>query len=187
MRIITLSSAAISVFLQANFSFDLSGSKSLSQPITSYPWSWKLVAKHIFNVDMVRYAASKAGNALFALKLQHILDEQRLSILSLSVHPGAVDTGGAYDVGGRIFHLLQRSSAISPLDGAITALFAATSPTVRKNSSTYAGKFLIPFGEVDKGHQMLTEEDQVSGLWNVTQSEVNMYLQKNGLPSLLAW
>ncbi|KAF8986648.1 NAD-P-binding protein [Cyathus striatus] len=120
------------------------------------------------------YAHSKLANILFAYQLQKKLDEDKGDITSVSVHPGTVRTVGAEDFTSRTKteHMLEQ--ALTPLEGAITPLFAATAPEVRTEKSKFGGAFVMPFGVVlpedmteDAKNPKLAEE-----LWNTSENVV---------------
>ncbi|KDR82201.1 hypothetical protein GALMADRAFT_60122, partial [Galerina marginata CBS 339.88] len=92
-----------------------------------------------------RYGLSKLVNILFVKELQRRFDEEGVSAVSIAVHPGGVKTTGAINfVGGADSPLLE--GALTPLQGSITSLFAATAPEIRQDRTKYAGAYLMPFG-----------------------------------------
>ncbi|KAI5474780.1 NAD-P-binding protein [Pseudohyphozyma bogoriensis] len=98
-----------------------------------------------------RYGLGKLANILFARQLQTRLLASPIpgasSILSISLHPGAVGTDTAWNLMsfiGPLRYLLF----VSPLRGAATSLFAATAVEVRKEEEKYRGKYLVPYGTV---------------------------------------
>lgn len=88
VRIVNISSIAPATFLPVDFEFSFDSSTLLTNPVPSYPKSWRFLGRFIFGFDMIRYSISKVGVALFTQELQHKLDTRELPILSLSVHPG---------------------------------------------------------------------------------------------------
>lgn len=187
VRIVTLSSNVVSEMLPTSYRFDFTKTNVFKVPVPSHPLLWRYLFKNLFNVDMVRYAVSKAANYMFALKLQQILDEQHIPIISTSLHPGGVVTSGADDVLGGFLKYVLRNTRISVPDGAITSVFAATAPEIRKSPSTYKGQYMVPYGKVEEPHALLKQDEQITGLWDNTEAEVNKYFKKNGLPPLPAW
>jgi NAD(P)-dependent dehydrogenase (short-subunit alcohol dehydrogenase family) len=187
VRIITLSSNAIYALLPPSFDFNFTSSSFLQKPMNNHPWKWRYLQSHIFHVDMIRYSVSKVANCMFAQELQRIFDEQRLPILSISVHPGGVASEGAMTIGTGVFRALVKSTFITTDQGAITSAFAATATEVRKNPSKYGGRYLEPYGQIGTPHQILKNQAAVKGMWDNTTTGVNSYLQKQGLPILQSW
>ncbi|KAF8994916.1 short-chain dehydrogenase [Cyathus striatus] len=155
-----------------------------SQSQADVPGPVKFDAKDSFNYDFggideevpnyLRYGHSKLANILFAFQLQKKLDSVGADIISLSVHPGGVKTAGAFDYVSRTNseHLLE--TAVTPLEGAITPLFAAAAPEVREEKTKYSGAYLMPYGEVslddlseDAKNPALAEE-----LWNTSEKVI---------------
>ncbi|OLN85423.1 putative oxidoreductase C736.13-like protein 8 [Colletotrichum chlorophyti] len=186
VRIVTLSSNVNYAMLPQNFEFTFESTSFLTTPVPYYPWQWRYLVRHIFYVDMIRYAVSKLANLLFAQELQRLMDEQGLPILSISVHPGGVDSEGCKDIGNAVFSLV-RSTFLTPDQGAITTLFAATAEKVRQNPETFKGKYLEPYGKVVTPHPVSKNQKQVKGMWDNTTLEVNKHLAKAGLEPLQNW
>ncbi|KAF8994912.1 short-chain dehydrogenase [Cyathus striatus] len=141
---------------------------------------------------LYRYGHSKLANVLFAYQLQKRLNEEGVDILSLTLHPGTVKTGmnalavlstiahifitiaGSVDYvarfgGGNLF-----DRAFTPLEGAITPLFAAVAPEVRNDKAKFGGAYLMPFGKVSPDD---TSEDAknpalADELWNTSEEVV---------------
>ncbi|KAL0935647.1 short chain dehydrogenase [Colletotrichum truncatum] len=187
VRIITISSNVNYAMFPSNYEFTFDSPSFLTNPVPYYPLHWRLASRHIFVVDMIRYGASKIANLLFAQELQRLLDEQNLPILSISVHPGGVDSDGCKEIGGSIFSLLRSTTFLTVDQGAVTPLFAATAKEVRENASKFKGKYLEPFGEIRNPHPVAKDQKQIRGMWDNTTSEVNRYLAEIGLSPLEAW
>ncbi|KAI8308509.1 putative oxidoreductase [Colletotrichum sp. SAR11_59] len=187
VRIITLSSNVNYAMFPQNYKFVFDSSSFLRHPIPYYPLHWRLASRHIFKVDMIRYGAAKVANLLFAQELQRLMDEQGVPILSISVHPGGVDSDGCKEIGGSVFSLVRIASFLTVDQGTVTPLFAATAKTVRDNAQSFKGKYLEPFGEVVTPHLVSKDEKQIRGMWDNTTSEVNRYLADIGLSPLESW
>ncbi|KAK1848357.1 short chain dehydrogenase [Colletotrichum chrysophilum] len=187
VRIITLSSNVNYAMFPQNYKFVFDSSSFLKEPVPYYPLHWRLASRHIFKVDMIRYGAAKVANLLFAQELQRLMDEQGVPILSISVHPGGVDSDGCKEIGGSVFSLFRISSFLTVDQGTVTPLFAATAKTVRDNSQSFKGKYLEPFGEIVKPHPVSKDEKQIRGMWDNTTSEVNKYFADIGLSPLESW
>lgn len=141
----------------------------------------------MFPFDMIRYAVSKAAAAIFAQELQRKLDEQHLPILSMSVHPGEVATQGLMAGNNALVKVMAKLTFLTPDQGAVSPLFAATAMEVRENSEKYKGQFLLPDGKIGESNPVTRDDRQMKGLWDITTKEVNDQLHIDGLPLLEAW
>ncbi|KAJ1709699.1 carbonyl reductase [Aspergillus flavus] len=186
-RIITLSSTAHRDMLPRNFKFQFDSPTCLTNPVPAYPWQWRYFGKFIFGFDMIRYAVSKAANALFAQELQRRLDEQGLPITSIAVHPGEVATEGLMSSNTAPVRMVARLFFLTADEGAVTPLFAATAVEVRQDPERYKGRFLVPIDRVESPNPVANDDEQVKGLWGTTVKEVNKHLADNGLPPLEPW
>lgn len=187
MRIITLSSNASYLFLANGYPFNFNTTEFLKNPAPKYPWSWPITNRLVFTVDMVRYAASKMANQMFAQELQRILDEQNLPILSIGTHPGGVASDNVKTIGTGLFKRLVAWTFVTTDQGAATPLFAATATEVKTNADKYKGKYLEPVGLVAKNNNALEDKEQVTGMWQNTTTAANEHLKKRGLPILQEW
>ncbi|KAF9872492.1 daunorubicin C-13 ketoreductase [Colletotrichum karsti] len=169
-----------------SYEFTFDSPSFLSNPVPYYPMHWRLASRHIFTVDMIRYAVSKVANLLFAQELQRLMDEQESPIISISVNPGGVASDGTKAIGGYLFSLL-RSTFLTVDQGAVTPLFAATATEVRRNADTFKGKYLEPFGQIVTPHPVSKDEKQIRGMWDNTTIQVNKYLAEIELAPLEAW
>lgn len=174
--------------LPPTFSFNFTSPTFLHNPINgSHPWKWRFLQSHMFHVDMIRYSVAKVANAMFAQELQRLLDEQRLPILSISVHPGGVASEGALKIGTGVFRVLVKSTFITTDQGAVTSVFAATATEVRRDEAKYGGQYLEPYGRIGTPHRILKDQVAVRGMWDNTTTGLNSYLKKQGLPLLQSW
>ncbi|KAH6718978.1 putative carbonyl reductase [Leptodontidium sp. MPI-SDFR-AT-0119] len=187
VRIVTLGSTAQSALLPSNFKFKFNSPDALAHPVLSYPWQWQRVGKFFFGSDMIRYAVSKAAAVIFAQELQRRLDEQGLPILSVSVHPGEVATETFFACNYALMRAIARISFLTSDQGAVSPLFAATAPEVRRDFEKYKGKFMLPIGKVTEPNPVTRDDGQVRGLWENSTSDLNKQLFADGLPPLQAW
>ena len=69
---------------------------------------------------------------------------------------------------------------MTPLQGAITSLFAATAPEVQQNKNKYAGAYLMPFGvsSPDDESQEAKDPALAKELWATTEKIVAHILKK---------
>ncbi|KAJ3788752.1 hypothetical protein GGU10DRAFT_409782 [Lentinula aff. detonsa] len=102
-----------------------------------------------FWITVVRYANSKLFNMLFTNELQKRLEGTR--IYCLSVHPGVISTDIWLGMNQSWpwlspLHAIRRRLMLTPYQGALTQLYAATSPEVEAKDLKAA--YLVPFGKV---------------------------------------
>ncbi|KAG8864655.1 hypothetical protein FRB96_005160 [Tulasnella sp. 330] len=146
---------------------------------------WKSTKDWVFpsgslNNNISYYGVSKLANILFVKELQRKLDEQGSSVISISVHPGEIETAmtveffGSWGLGrflNWVFHLL--SWYLSPQEGAFNSLFAATSPVVRAKKSTYAGAYLNPFGVLKEPSPEAKDPVAARDLWETSERTIS--------------
>ncbi|MBW0521214.1 hypothetical protein O181_060929 [Austropuccinia psidii MF-1] len=134
--------------------------------------------------EMDRYAYSKLSNILLTNELQRRLSNT--NIYCLSVHPGAVDTEIARYLFQRWPSVLvalgkafMRSVSATPTDGALTQLYAATSPEIETKDLKAA--YLVPYGQVAKKSP---EAEDIGGrlgqqFWELCETLVQRAEDKN--------
>ncbi|KZV93457.1 NAD(P)-binding protein [Exidia glandulosa HHB12029] len=122
----------------------------------------------------LRYSRSKLANLLFTRHLQEHFKSIGSTALAISVSPGDVATESVLDfvrplplIGGLAAWALK-AYMFTPAQGAYTALFAATSPTVRENVDTYGGSYLIPFGKVETFVGDGANDELVTQFWDAS-------------------
>ncbi|KAI0036127.1 NAD-P-binding protein [Vararia minispora EC-137] len=163
VRIISLSSASY----EWAGAVDFTSVEGLNNPYASKG------AVNAWSAKFRRYGATKLMIILFVRELQRRLDEEGVPITCMAVHPGQVGTAGCKE--HIPFYLLPYAwlATLSPFQGAFTSLFAATSPQVFAQRDQFAGRYLVPFGEVGK---LTTKESQDAGLsaalWKTTEALV---------------
>ncbi|KAH6989907.1 daunorubicin C-13 ketoreductase [Ilyonectria destructans] len=187
VRIVNIGSTAPTAFLPRNFVFQFDKPSGFSKPVLQYPLQWRLGVKFLFSWDLIRYSVSKAAVVLFTTELQRRLDAQGLPILTSVVHPGEVNTEGLAAVNNFFLNTMARLFFISPEQGALSPLFAATAKQVRQSPETYKAKFLLPVGKSASPHPVAEDGKQIKGLWDNTTVELNKALDSQGLPALGPW
>lgn len=173
--------------LPANFKYNFDSPTTFKSPITQYPWQWRYFGRLLFGFDIIRYAVSKTANVMFTQELQRQLDKANIPITSIAVHPGEVATEGVNNGNTWPIRLVAYLTFISPDQGAISPLFAATAKEVQQSPEKYKGKFLMPVGRITAPNVIVNNEVQVRGLWDNTIEEVNKHLGNDGLPLLGPW
>ena len=140
------------------------------------------------------YVRSKFANVIFAQELSRRHGGE--GILANSVHPGVISTalyegvfhhGTGYSVFGVSLTVLNvigetlttsvrylwNLVCMTPVDGAVTQLYAAASPEIAKRRIT--GRFLMPQAREARGSSMATLENQ-KALWETSMGMVQDFL-----------
>ncbi|KAJ3029259.1 UNVERIFIED_CONTAM: hypothetical protein HDU68_012670 [Siphonaria sp. JEL0065] len=125
-----------------------------------------------------RYGQSKLSNVLFTKQLNKLYGDK---IVVNSVHPGFVDTeltrGVVQNTGSwfkPIMDLVKKVVALTPQDGALTSLYAATSPDVGKD------RFYWPIAKDSTDTETIPlgkDEALAQRLWDFTEA---LILEKIG-------
>ena len=168
----------MSHFGPSGYDFKFSSPDSLTKPGLPAPRYWPL------SPFLLRYAIAKTANALFAKELQRRLDADGTPILSISLHPGGVGTEGARAVFFSFVFPLVKMLMMSPDQGCITQLWAATAKEVRQHEETYKGRYLVPYGKVGKPLALVDDPQVGRDLWQTTQTEINRVLKASSLGRL---
>ncbi|KAJ7166672.1 NAD(P)-binding protein [Mycena filopes] len=133
------------------------------------------------------YARSKLAGILFSKELQRHLDAASAPALSLSVDPGGVATETVLDsaqnglpVLGPLFRFAISKFARSPLDGAATALLAATSPEVRTRRLEFKASFISDFGVITRASKDAESVELAGKLWATAVEITQKILAESG-------
>lgn len=117
---------------------------------------------------MRAYAQSKLANILFTRELARRLSGS--GVAAYSVHPGTVRTGFAREDAGRLFGLVLRAGALlmkSPEQGALTSVYAASSPELVGRTGEYLAK-----SRVAKPSARAQDDVAAARLWSVSEDLV---------------
>ncbi|KAG9224697.1 hypothetical protein PTI98_010151 [Pleurotus ostreatus] len=135
-----------------------------------------LISNHL------RYSRSKLANMLYTIQLQKEFKAVGSNALAISVNPGGVATDGAlatssmYPFLSALVRFVFSTFWKSPLEGATTALYAATSAEVRANAGLFGGAYVVPYGQIGKATKDGQDGDLAKTLWDVTGSIANATL-----------
>jgi len=114
------------------------------------------------------YGQSKLGNILFSNELARRFQDKGL--ISIAIHPGVIST----DLTRYHSSFLSKplSYVIKPVEvGAITQLFAATSP----EAAELSGKYLIPQAQVGKPSVLSQNEELAKKMWDWCEQELKAF------------
>ncbi|KIM25455.1 hypothetical protein M408DRAFT_331202 [Serendipita vermifera MAFF 305830] len=114
------------------------------------------------------YGQSKLGNILHANELARRYKDKGL--VAISVHPGFVKTELMRNHSSFATRLTQTMS-ITPEQGAITQLFAATAPEAKNLS----GKYLVPFAKEQAPSRFAQDQDLAKKMWDWCESELKSF------------
>ncbi|PWY99142.1 NAD(P)-binding protein [Testicularia cyperi] len=109
-----------------------------------------------------RYGKSKLGNILIANELVKLLPSDA-RIANVSIHPGVVATGlmrgpaQSYGILGKVAQSVSKHLMTKPEDGALTQLYACTSPDVDKLNLN--GAYLVPVAKVGSKSRLAEDKD----------------------------
>lgn len=120
---------------------------------------------------------------LYTIQLQKEFKAVGSNALAISVNPGGVATDGALATSSMYLFLLSALVRFvfstfwkSPLEGATTALYAATSAEVRANAGLFGGAYVVPYGQIGKATKDGQDGNLAKTLWDVTGSIANATL-----------
>ncbi|KAI0066555.1 NAD-P-binding protein [Artomyces pyxidatus] len=119
-----------------------------------------------------RYGTTKLMNILFTRELQRRLDEDGAPISVIALHPGIVATEGAHTVSTWWMRIGQSMVSLTPLEGAFTTLFAATSAQVAAERGKFKGQYLMPYGKLQPLKGKARDAKLAQTLWATTEKVV---------------
>lgn len=119
------------------------------------------------------YAHSKLANALFSFELARLLKGTRIT--SNALHPGVIATNIVRDYPAFVragFALLTGIAGKSVEQGAATSCYVATAPSL----GNVSGEFFADCNAINvTGDHYLTDSEQASRLWQVSEELVKDY------------
>jgi len=125
--------------------------------------------KDNLGVKFARYGQTKLANILFTHELQKRWDQAGIPAITIATHPGGVATeGGSRFLGPFLFAVLK-PFILTPLQGAITPLFAATAPVVKAEVAKWKGTYLVPYGKMEMPTKNALDAEAASNLWKLSE------------------
>ncbi|KZS87497.1 NAD-binding protein [Sistotremastrum niveocremeum HHB9708] len=124
--------------------------------------------------QMRLYGYTKLANILQTDALQDRLDAEQIPIICLSLHPGAIASGGAYDGVKKLpftsfWNLMLKIFFQPSIVGGLTPAFAAAAPVVREKSEVYRKAYLVPFGKLGKKSDRASDKKVGEELMRTTE------------------
>jgi retinol dehydrogenase 12 len=98
-------------------------------------------------------------------------------VTAYSLHPGIVKSNLQANYPGVVGQLAKMSMkitpTISPLDGARTTLYCATSPRAPSN----AGRYFVPYGELNdkRSSKWIDDPQKVAKLWELADTQLRQH------------
>lgn len=129
-------------------------------------------------------ARSKLANILYARQLQKEFASASSTALAISVNPGGVATDtvlqdvGSFRLVGPVLRFAVAKLAKSPLEGALAALHAATSPDVRKNAQSFGGAYIGSVAKITPASKDGQNDELAKKLCEVTEQISTEILSK---------
>jgi NAD(P)-dependent dehydrogenase (short-subunit alcohol dehydrogenase family) len=132
--------------------------------------------------DWGRYGQSKLANILFARELSRRYGETH-GITSCAVHPGVVETDFVTELGfwnRALVRVTQLNRLITPAQGGVNTVWAATSPDVKAKLQGIGGRkggrvaFFEPVGRPNSGQDRCFDEALMKKLWEWTEEQVGI-------------
>ncbi|KAG0055391.1 hypothetical protein BGZ83_008783 [Gryganskiella cystojenkinii] len=154
-RIVVVSSIAHEISVPGFINFDLISDKS--------------------QTPMALYGQSKFANMLFTKALARRLEKERVYVNA--IHPGFVNTDMAQNnmpsadsFASSAFKVVANRILLTPERGALTQLYAATSPQIENND--WRGQFFIPIGQKVDPSPLTEDKDLQERLWAYSEDLV---------------
>ncbi|KAG9002238.1 hypothetical protein FRB94_004053 [Tulasnella sp. JGI-2019a] len=129
-----------------------------------------------FPKNMSQYGTTKLANILFAKELQRRLDHNDVNAVSITLHPGEMDTELTNKVLRpwaltRVLHVILRHIGwfITSHEGSFTQLFAATSSMVAADREKYKGAYLTPFAILTDASTEASDLVAARDLWETSE------------------
>ena len=116
---------------------------------------------------------SKLANIFWTYELQKRLDNEKSSIIAISLNPGAVNTFANQLKYKTLAKIIMGTFFKTWDQGAYNSAFAAASPLVRASPEAYKGKYIEgDYGKVVLPSKMGQDREMSARLWAVTEGFV---------------
>ncbi|KDR76480.1 hypothetical protein GALMADRAFT_210460 [Galerina marginata CBS 339.88] len=122
-----------------------------------------------FYPDWSRYCVTKLACTLFARELQNKLDDSKIPIFSIPIHPGEVNTFADRVKWSFLMKIVMGIFFMRPEAGSFNSCFAAASPLVKKNPAKYKRAYLTPIGSIGALGKNAQRDDLSLDLWDATE------------------
>jgi hypothetical protein len=127
--------------------------------------------RHIF-FDL-SIGMSKLANILWTYELQKRFDDEKSSIIAISLNPGTVNTFADKFKYKGLANIIMRTFFKTWDQGAYNSAFAAASPLVRASPEAYKGKYIEgDYGTVVLPSKMGQDREMAARLWEITEEFV---------------
>jgi hypothetical protein len=113
---------------------------------------------------------TKLTAILFARELQKRLDEWKIPIISIPIHPGEVNTFADRLPWPILANIVMEVFFMRPEAGSYTSCFAAASPLIEEFPNKYRHTYLEPVGVVGKLSENAKSIKLASQLWGTTET-----------------
>ncbi|ORX50539.1 NAD(P)-binding protein [Hesseltinella vesiculosa] len=151
---------------------------SVSSEAHKYPFGWSFNPKDMedeskFGRIMATYGRSKLSLTLFSNELSKRLRAKGVeSVYVNQVHPGAVETNMLMKMkellGATLYRMFTAiMGALTPEEGALTQLYAATSPDIE--SKNIHGTYYVPIAKVASVSTAAQSSDNAKLVWDYLQ------------------
>lgn len=112
---------------------------------------------------------TKLANVLFARELQRRLDQAKIQVLSIPIHPGEVNTFADRLPWPILANIAMTLFFTPPEAGSYTSCFAAASPMVKNFPKKYKNAYLEPIGVVGEMSENAKRDQLAAELWETTE------------------
>ncbi|KAF2814348.1 NAD(P)-binding protein [Mytilinidion resinicola] len=170
VRIVNVSSAAHTMLIPPNLAFDTAADFKYHGP-TSYP-SWAS-RRDLF----ARYALSKLANILFASELQRRMDTEKVPLIATSYNPSGVNTEGGMSVWPAWMRPIMSRIFAPPAKGALTGLFVAAAPEVKREAARYKGKYFNEKARLEKPSKLAQDPQLARNLWELSEEALESFVK----------
>ncbi|KAF8906838.1 hypothetical protein CPB84DRAFT_1769802 [Gymnopilus junonius] len=122
-----------------------------------------------FYPDWSRYSVTKLACVLFSRELQRRLDDLRVPILSIPIHPGEINTFADRTPWPVLANIVMELFFMRPEPGSYTSCFAAASPLVRNFPTKYKYTYLEPVGSIGEMSENAKRDGLALELWETSE------------------